>query len=477
MNQNNKQAMDNKIGSLLRQDSGNNFYLPSLNHQSGYQSNGNETNNSLSSNDDMLNLLANQNVNQSANQKEYSTSDDNQASVSEKSSEKGSIDEGNIIGNIILLPNNFLSDDELSSNSDDCVYAYRGADFDPVHVSHDDETDYLEMDFEPDPASEIEQEPHPLGHHLPNDHELVAASPFDHDDKQPLPDLFSKDVNAAIQLDELRAKFDETNWCNAIDAPATKEDDANNDKIVECCNGISNQRETNENARSKSIESNNIQFDKETSHENSQATQPIGYYDKTISLCPKKYTGTIPKTNRFQIRSTKTKSSTAVNSIKSTHESHSLGSSVSNDQSNVPFNSQSNTYNQTCKRWKISKDASNGTTVSGDGNLHEVLRLNQFASTSRLPATTSRSMSVPCDEFLFSHNGDCEQTASNCSYENDVYLHATRSQNSLCCDNDIRTELSIDDEKTADDGSTYGNSVTFSSINCTVDKILDALVS
>ncbi|EDW12088.2 uncharacterized protein LOC6576658 isoform X1 [Drosophila mojavensis] len=63
--------------------------------------------------------------------------------------------------------------EEISLNSDDCVYAYRGdaADFDMAALDastgrggrnldfglvRDDETDFLEMDFEPDPSSELE---------------------------------------------------------------------------------------------------------------------------------------------------------------------------------------------------------------------------------------------------------------------------------------------------------------------------------
>ncbi|XP_039950793.1 uncharacterized protein LOC120768262 [Bactrocera tryoni] len=61
--------------------------------------------------------------------------------------------------------------EEISLNSDDCVYAYRGdgADFDLAldtisgrghgtgnTCMADDETDFLEMDFEPDPLSEVE---------------------------------------------------------------------------------------------------------------------------------------------------------------------------------------------------------------------------------------------------------------------------------------------------------------------------------
>ncbi|KAH8263457.1 hypothetical protein KR044_009279, partial [Drosophila immigrans] len=78
---------------------------------------------------------------------------------------------------LILLDDDDEDDDvdaeEISLNSDDCVYAYRGdaADFDMAALDastgrggrnldfgllRDDETDFLEMDFEPDPSSELE---------------------------------------------------------------------------------------------------------------------------------------------------------------------------------------------------------------------------------------------------------------------------------------------------------------------------------
>lgn len=93
----------------------------------------------------------------------------------------------NIYGDdIILLDDNDMNAEEISINSDDCVYAYRGegADFDmnmdiiatgrvggqhfdlgrgPVNamggdslIYGEDETEFLEMDFEPDPSSELE---------------------------------------------------------------------------------------------------------------------------------------------------------------------------------------------------------------------------------------------------------------------------------------------------------------------------------
>lgn len=60
-----------------------------------------------------------------------------------------------IIDDIILLPDNIISEDEIS-NPDECIYAYRGAEPDPIVNTEDDETDFLEMDFDPEPNSEAE---------------------------------------------------------------------------------------------------------------------------------------------------------------------------------------------------------------------------------------------------------------------------------------------------------------------------------
>lgn len=62
----------------------------------------------------------------------------------------------------LIVLQNTLSDEEVSLNSDDCIYAYRGgAEFDialePARNNNvEDETDFLEMDFDPDPSSEID---------------------------------------------------------------------------------------------------------------------------------------------------------------------------------------------------------------------------------------------------------------------------------------------------------------------------------
>ncbi|XP_055906632.1 uncharacterized protein LOC129941890 [Eupeodes corollae] len=62
----------------------------------------------------------------------------------------------------LIVLQNTLSDEEVSLNSDDCIYAYRGgAEFDialePARNNNaEDETDFLEMDFDPDPSSEVD---------------------------------------------------------------------------------------------------------------------------------------------------------------------------------------------------------------------------------------------------------------------------------------------------------------------------------
>lgn len=102
-----------------------------------------------------------------------------------ESSSNSSTDNLSYLSDNCIVEEIILSDEELSRNSDDCIYAYRGgaADFDDLsernHYARiangnsigvnvgthnndinnqlDDETDFLEMDFEPDPSSELEQ--------------------------------------------------------------------------------------------------------------------------------------------------------------------------------------------------------------------------------------------------------------------------------------------------------------------------------
>lgn len=90
--------------------------------------------------------------------------EENQAgTVEDGESENGSTDnlsfsiDNDLIDDIILLPDNVISEDEVS-NPDNCVYAYRGSP-EPLHrhsQPQDDETDFLEMDFDPEPNSDAD---------------------------------------------------------------------------------------------------------------------------------------------------------------------------------------------------------------------------------------------------------------------------------------------------------------------------------
>lgn len=84
--------------------------------------------------------------------------------------------------------------EELSLNSDDCIYAYRGegADFDlstqrltdrnlgfsgtNSNNGADEETDFLEMDFEPDPSSELEYNTHSIALNTNINPNLITAT-------------------------------------------------------------------------------------------------------------------------------------------------------------------------------------------------------------------------------------------------------------------------------------------------------------
>lgn len=70
------------------------------------------------------------------------------------------LNENDFIDDLIPLQDYVISDDEVS-NPDNCVYAYRGSVSESPEpqrpqLPQDDETDFLEMDFEPEPNSEAD---------------------------------------------------------------------------------------------------------------------------------------------------------------------------------------------------------------------------------------------------------------------------------------------------------------------------------
>lgn len=225
-------------------------------------------------------------------------------------------DDGNmgLIDDIILLPNNIISEDELSTNSDDCVYAYRGADFDPIPVNAEDENDFLEMDFEPDPASEIEQD-----NNLLLNNGLNVVNSFQHATASAINDIDAMDFglgiknNAHIMDNSLygdsiplnnRNDYSESPTNNPLNQridKASAADNCNNNKS-HCTDDYS--RKFNGKGAGPSTSncdggSNGIK--------NCASTAQLSYYDNiVVSLSTKKYTGTIPKTSRTTNNGTRT---------------------------------------------------------------------------------------------------------------------------------------------------------------------------
>lgn len=99
----------------------------------------------------------------------------------------------------LIVLQNTLSDEEVSLNSDDCIYAYRGgAEFDialePTRNNNEDvedETDFLEMDFDPDPLSEVDPSMELLSLQYPPSMLLTSSVSVGETNVQPERQLFS----------------------------------------------------------------------------------------------------------------------------------------------------------------------------------------------------------------------------------------------------------------------------------------------
>lgn len=159
-------------------------------------------------------------------------------------------------GEFIVLPHHLVNfdhgdpvnlaagggDDELSSNSEDCVYAYRGDhELHPIAVDadddYDDETDFLEMDF--DPNSEQEQMVGSNGASGTNEEEYPRADPSD---------LLER-TNAA--LNEWRGRNEPVAGCSsgteaikdvsvAVDQPLGEELEAHDSNENKCGKNVCN---------------------------------------------------------------------------------------------------------------------------------------------------------------------------------------------------------------------------------------------
>lgn len=411
---------------------------------------------------------------------EYSIND-NQSNASDEASDNNSTDNlsfvsEDIVENIIVLPNNFLSDDE-STNSDDVVYAYRGADFEPIQVNvdvnADEETDYLEMDFEPDPASEIEPEPH-------QSIETNCSHMNGPTANYNAPNLFNTISNTLNNESSPNASSDlniertgvHKNWLAPIDVrvngicteenttSAASNQTNSNDNGHEHGAAVVNIHTTNNNKLEVNVDSTEKESNKslaakenakKAAHiENGESHSP--YYDNTVSLSTKKYTGTIPKTGKLHIRPTRSKVAMPELIVNNSNgmarfESQTMSSAHGSLELWSP------TSSQTHKRWKIS-DREKPTSSSYCANLGDLLSsIDASSSQTKRTITAARSMSFPNEDLL------AQQSPSS-------VIRTIRCE-PICkreMENDVDQTVSV-------------TSVTFESTYCTIDTIINALVS
>lgn len=234
---------------------------------------------------------------------------------------------GDLIEDNVFLPNNLISeDDELSTNSDDCVYAYRGVDMDadqfanPPNPNVEDENDFLEMDFEPDPSSELEQDNNVVainGHLNAGSIGLNRLSPYDvpigGNDADTLMDYnVSLPINV-VQNHAFGHNSSGGGGSGGVDhmAPATTSGIVGSNEVTAAIATASNQRRNNE-FDNKSAYKGPLEHGEKAMRRKFDCSQPsssssassASYYDNTVSLSTTKYTGTIPKTNRLANSST-----------------------------------------------------------------------------------------------------------------------------------------------------------------------------
>lgn len=416
---------------------------------------------------------------------EYLINDSNQSSDDEASDNNStdniSFVSEDIIENVILLPNNFLSDDE-STNSDDVVYAYRGADFEPIPVAidvnaEDEETDYLEMDFEPDPASEIEPEPNHQSIE-PNCSHLAGSSPNFNS-----PNLFNNISNTLTnEMNNGRVDLNiertgvHKNWLAPIEARLNgiyketitastlcnrtnqhNENGHDNGIIHTVNNNINNNNDNKHeaNADSMEMESNKSLAAKENTNKFvtiQNGDENSSYYDNTVSLSNRKYTGTIPKTNKIHIRQSRSKTTLAtdivVNGNGRSFESHVAGTA----HNSLELWSNQNSQTQH-KRWKISereKPIASTSYCDNLGGLIDASNCDTDSGYGKRTITAARSMSFPNEGLLNQRK-------------------PTVTVESIGCASVCKREIENDVDQSV--------SVTFESTYCTIDTIIKALVS
>lgn len=367
-------------------------------------------------------------------------------------------DDGNhgIIGDIILLTENDIGERVMQSDddsSDDCVYAYRGAQFEPILAKSEDENDFLEMDFEPDPASEIEQDN--LNQQNNQINNIAQASDFKHTNQQ--------------------ACHPTTSSANHItkDYFVTTSKEANNSDQND---DILNIHENGDNIDTKIINKNSTnEFDnKENGILNIDDEQFLTHPSINAELpnITKKYTGTIPKTRNNRLIKTKNSGSSSNSSKNSSNCSE--YDSINGRSVNNGFNQWSD-RNHLNKRWKIADEIHNTQHLSSNDEQHFSKIRSTDESLSNLNCA-KRSMS-----FSFERIGQRKEKNNEFNRpitSNGSTLYASQSQNHLFSrkHNESNRNGSESEYTTKLTNENVLSAVIYSK-DCNEKEICDALVS
>lgn len=378
-------------------------------------------------------------------------------------------DDGNhgIIGDIILMSEKDICERGMQSeddSSDDCVYAYRGVDYEPIEVKPEDENDFLEMDFEPDPASEFEQEN--LGQMNNGSIEIGEAAVFDHS-------------NSTVEIHEnVASALAMENGLLPVEHLADSNGLANGrNALVKESNGVVDANTEPAQATSE------LENKKNNAQANSPNESPNG---PTITagaqIQSKRYTGTIPKTRtQTSLRSFRSKTVNVPAITSKSISSNEADWTNRSRSSNGAFNSWSE-QSRTNKRWKIADDLrddifvfpSTSSGFRGNGMPNEYS--NQFPPAIKATSNAKRSMSFSFEQ-IDRRGGKCNDTNAS-SASNHPALHTSQSQNHLFSrkKNADRSPIKPTDfaAKVVDEKAA---SAVISSQNCSEHEICDALVS
>lgn len=410
-----------------------------------------------------------------ANENDASTDDDNNNDNNDNSFENLSYiseDENlGVIDDIILLPNNLYSEDEMS-NSDDCIYAYRGIDFEPIRSSPEDENDFLEMDFEPDPSSEIEQDNNAtkeldcavnsvaITSNLPNHDQLEIA----------VADVKIKPNNTCNRSDSPSNSdrdFENRSGGNVLGGNSTTESKcmcAENNGESCCCLTRLKSASEGFNGERDSTAAVETHFQGEHLMELTQphSSQQASNVILSAPLSMKKYTGTIPKTNRnyLHFRSGRPKvPNTTLGTAKIYREM---------TDKNYP--------SYMCKRWKNANSALDAPNYQKCDESQNAL--HTFPDPVKTKSNTKRSMSFPFEGFIQSEQRESNnetQVVPTCSQVM-AKLQSSQSQNHLFNHDKLGADATNCNGHCHTRGLITNDAVTIFTGNCNVDIIAAALV-